>query len=106
MHCFHHFRRIAAGGDDKLDLMAAASIKRRVTRIPGHADRDIRSQLTGAPAGFVFRKGPHRSTHLAKLSLELARADAARKITGRHVHRVVDDLRRHQSMPLLRGAQA
>jgi len=87
---------------------------------PGEVGAYLRHRLAvaGHPLANIFtteaeeklleasRGVPREINRLAKLSLELARADAARKITGRHVHRVVDDLRRHQSMPLLRGAQA
>ena len=62
---------------------------------------DAEERLFEASGGF-----PREINRLAKLSLELARSDAAPGVTARHIHRVVDDLRRHQTMPLLRGVRA
>ncbi len=61
---------------------------------------DSEEKLFEASGGF-----PREINRLAKLSLELARADSAQEVTSRHIHRVVDDLRKHQSMPILRGVQ-
>jgi len=79
-------------------------VQHRLT-VAGHPTADIFSTEADERLFEASRGFPREINRLAKLSLELARADSAREITARHVYRVVDDLRRHQSMPLLRGVQ-
>jgi len=82
-----------------------AYLRHRLSKA-GHPTADLFSseaaeKLYEASGGF-----PREINRLAKLCLEQARADSSRQISGQQVHRVVDDLRRHQTMPIMKGIAA
>lgn len=89
-----------------MDADDAASYVRHRLITAGHPsgelfDEDAIAALYRASDGVA-----REINRLAKLSLEVARAQFAPSISARHILNVVEDLRRHQDMPRMEGAAA
>lgn len=89
-----------------LDLSDTHAYLRHRLKAAGHTDGDL---FDDEATGFLFEasRGVAREINrLAKLCLEMARAESSGKILASHVRAVVDDLRRHQPMPEIGGVAA
>ena len=68
-------------------------------RVAGHPTGDLFTPEAGAVLFSSSRGVPREINRLAKLSLELAASQAAPHIDESVVYSIVDDLRRHQTLP-------
>jgi len=71
----------------------------------GHSTGDLFDERAVSLLFEASRGVAREINRLAKLSLEQARATGAMEIGGDHVRAVIEDLRRHQSMPVLGGVR-
>lgn len=73
-------------------------------KVAGHATAQVFVPESYDPIFAASRGVPREINRLAKLSLEAAHATGSAHVTPAHVEAVVEDLRRHQTMPVLHAA--